>query len=86
VLLTLADAAPAVHVGGGSSLAEGMRAVPLPRCTVTSVVAVTSLPRVLGAPDAKPAVHRACSVFWLRNQLCGCGRSAVPIFQSTAVL
>jgi len=56
VPLALANAVPAVHMGGGSSLAarKGMRAVPLTRCTVTCVVAVVSVLRVL---------------FRLRNQL-----------------
>ena len=41
----------------GLSLAarKGMRAAPLPRCTVTSVLAVVSVPRVLGVPAAQPA-------------------------------
>ena len=34
---------------------KGMRAAPLPRCTVTSVTAVVSVPRVLGVPAAQPA-------------------------------
>ena len=32
-----------------------MRAAPLPRCTVTGVVAVVSVPRVLGVLAAQPA-------------------------------
>ena len=32
-----------------------MPMAPLPRCTVTSVVAVVSVPRVLGVPAAQPA-------------------------------
>jgi len=32
-----------------------MRAAPLPRCTVTGVTAVVSVPRVLGFPAAQPA-------------------------------
>ena len=52
--LALADAAPAVHVGEGSSL---MHEAPLPRCTVTGVVIVVSLPRVLGVLAVKPAVQ-----------------------------
>ena len=32
-----------------------MRAAPLPRCTVTGVAAVVSVPRVLGVPAAQPA-------------------------------
>jgi len=49
-----ADVPPA---GGGTSLAarKGMRAAPLPRCTVTGVTAVVSVPRVLGVPAAQPA-------------------------------
>jgi len=41
----------------GSSLAarKGMRAALLPRCTVTGVVAVVSVPRVLGVPAAQLA-------------------------------
>jgi len=34
-----------------------MSAAPLPICTVTSVVAVVTLPCVLGVPAAKPAVQ-----------------------------
>jgi len=63
--LALADAAPAVHVGGCSSL---MRAAPLPRCTVTGVVTVVSLPRVLGVPAVKPAVRLwALGTAWVRT-------------------
>ena len=49
-----ADVPPA---GGGTSLAarKGMRAAPLPRCTVTGVTAVVSVPHVLGVPAAQPA-------------------------------
>ena len=49
-----ADVPPA---GGGTSLAarKGMRAAPLPRCTVTGVTAVVSVQRVLGVPAAQPA-------------------------------
>ena len=32
-----------------------MRAAPLPRCTVTGVTAVVSVPHVLGVPAAQPA-------------------------------
>ena len=63
--LALADAAPAVHVGGGSSL---MRAAPLQRCTVTGVVTVVSLPRVLGVQAVKPVVRLwALGAAWLRT-------------------
>ena len=63
--LALADAAPAVHVDGGSSL---MRAAPLPCCTVTDVVTVVSLPRVLGVPAVKPAVQLwALGAAWVRT-------------------
>jgi hypothetical protein len=34
-----------------------MRVASLPRCTVTSMVTVVSLPRVLGVPAVKPAVQ-----------------------------
>jgi len=57
-------------VGGGSSLAatKEMRAAPLPRCAVTGVVAVVSLPRVLGIPAAKPAVRLwALGAAWVRT-------------------
>jgi len=65
VPLALADAAPAVHVGGCSSL---MRAAPLPRCTVTAVVTVVSLQRVLGVPAVKPAVRLlALGAAWVRT-------------------
>ena len=49
-----ADVPPA---GGGTSLAarKGMRTAPLPRCTVTGVTAVVSVPRMLGVPAAQPA-------------------------------
>ena len=33
-----------------------MRAAPLPRCTVTGVTVVVSVPRVLGVPAAQPSV------------------------------
>jgi len=65
VPLAIADAAPAVHVGGCSSL---MRTAPLPRCTVTGVVTVVSLPRVLGVPAVKPAVRLwALGAAWVRT-------------------
>ena len=32
-----------------------MRAAPLPRCTITGMTAVESVPRVLGVPAAQPA-------------------------------
>ena len=32
-----------------------MRAAPLPRCTITGMTAVVSVPRVLGVPAAQPA-------------------------------
>ena len=60
VLLALADAAPALGGGVlGRAAEKGMRAAPLPRCTVTCVVAVVTLQCVLGVPAANP--------------LCGCG-------------
>ena len=65
VPFALADAAPAVHVGRGVSL---MHVVPLPRCTVTWVVTVVSLPRVLGVPAVKPAVRLwAFGAAWVRT-------------------
>jgi len=47
--------------GGGTSLAarKGMRAAPLPRCTVTGVTAVVSVPCVLGLPAAQPGAASA---------------------------
>ena len=68
VPLALADAAPAV--GGGLSLVDrkGMSAAPLPRCTVTGVVAVVTLPCVLGVPAAKPARRSAQQPMpWVRT-------------------
>jgi len=49
-----ADVPPA---GRGTSLVarKGMRAAPLPRCTVTGVTADVSVPHVLGVPVAQPA-------------------------------
>ena len=59
-----------------------MREAPLPRCTVTVVVDVVSVPRVLSVPAAQPAAavvgaqrgwartsFQVDRVFWLRNQL-----------------
>jgi len=43
---------------------KGMRAALLPRCTVTGVVAVVSVPRVLGVPAAQPA---AAQRGWVRT-------------------
>ena len=53
LLLEAADA----DAGGGTSLAarKGMHGAPLPRCTVTGVTAVVSVPRVLEVPAAPPA-------------------------------
>ena len=34
---------------------KDMRAAPLPRCNITGVTAVVSVPRVLGVPAAQPA-------------------------------
>ena len=43
--------------GGGTFLTarKDMRAASLPRCTVTGVTAIVSVPRVLGVPAAQPA-------------------------------
>jgi len=41
--------------GGARPWRKGMRAAPLPRCTVTGVTAVVSVQRVLGVPAAQPA-------------------------------
>jgi len=62
-----ADVPPA---GGGTSLAarKGMRAAPLPRCTVTGVTAVVSVPRVLAVPAAQPA-----SSVWALGSACRMG-------------
>ena len=53
----MVEAADADVPPAGTSLAarKGMRAAPLPRCTVTGVTAVVSVPRVLGVPAAQPA-------------------------------
>jgi len=65
VPLALADATSAVHVGRCSSL---MRVAPLPHCTVTGVVTVMSLPRVLGIPVVKLIVRLwALGAAWVRT-------------------
>jgi len=53
--LALAHAALAVLRGGRTRhCRKGMRAAPLPRCTVTGVTGIVSVPRVLGVPTAQP--------------------------------
>ena len=45
-----------------------MRAAPLQRCTVTGVVTVVSLPRVLGVQAVKPVVRLwALGAAWVRT-------------------
>jgi len=47
-----------------------MRAAPLPRCTVTSVVAVMGVPRVLGVQAAQPAAAAVgAQRGWVRTSL-----------------
>ena len=44
---------------------KGMRAAPLPRCTVTGVTAVVSVPRVLGTARRKEfLLHHQLLLLW----------------------